>query len=158
MLAVVLGLLGGHMAFIFTAIALGTGDPSFAVVPNYYQKAVDYDERKVLLAESDALGWSTELIPGTAADASGQRDLVVQIKDEKGGAVRGLTVQIDAYHLARASDPVRLVCVEALPGQYIGKARMTKEGFWQFAVDASLGEKRFIAESKQFVLGLEGAR
>ena len=149
--AVVIGLLGGHMIFIFTAITLGTGDPSFAVVPDYYQKGVDYDERKALLAESAKLGWSVEVMPGVSADAIGQRDLVVQVRDAEGQAVKGLDLRIDAYHVARASEPVGFVCVEVLPGQYVGTARMTREGFWQFAIDAASGDQRFIAELRQFV-------
>jgi nitrogen fixation protein FixH len=149
--AMVIGLLGGHMIFIFTAITLGTGDPSFAVVPDYYQKGVDYDDRKALLAESAQLGWVVEVVPGESADAIGQRELVVQVRDAEGQAVKGLEMKIDAYHVARASEPVGFVCVEALPGQYVGTSRMTREGFWQFTIDATSGDQRFVAELRQFV-------
>lgn len=152
---VVLGLLGAHMAFIFTAITLGTGDPSFAVVPDYYQKAVDYDEYKALLAESAALGWSVRLSPAEQADAIGQRDLIVRLRDGAGEPVQGLRVLIDGFHQARASQPVSFECVEVLPGQYVGKAAMAREGFWQFAIDASGKDQRFVAELKQFVSAAE---
>lgn len=148
---VVIGLLGGHMIFIFTAITLGTGDPSFAVVPDYYQKGVDYDDRKALLAESAELGWSAEVIPGASIDAVGRRELVVQVRDAAGRAVQGLDLKIDAYHVARASEPVAFACVEVLPGQYVAEARMSREGFWQFTINATSGEKRFIAELRQFI-------
>lgn len=156
--AVVLGLLGGHMVFIFTAITLGTGDPSFAVVPDYYQKAVDYDERKALLAQSDALGWTVSLTPANNVDAIDRRGLVVQIKDAQGVSVTGLSVRIEAYHLARAGDAVVFECVEALPGQYVGHAQVAREGFWQFSIDASMGEQRFVADVKQFVTAAEGLK
>lgn len=149
--AVVLGLLGSHMLFILIAITLGTGDPSFAVVPDYYQKGVDYDERKALLASSAELGWVVDVLPGETTDAVGQRELVVQVRNEQGQPVRGLQVQIDAYHVARASEPVRLVCVEVLPGQYIGSARLSREGFWQFSLEATNDDERYIAEQRQFV-------
>lgn len=153
--AVVLGLLGGHMIFIFTAITLGTGDPSFAVVPDYYEKAVDYDDRKALLVQSAALGWSVQLQPSQRADTIGQRELVVQVLDREGEPVHGLTVRVDAYHMARAGDPVGFDCVEVLPGQYMGQSRMNREGFWQFAIEASSEHHRFIADRKQFVRAAE---
>lgn len=153
--AVVLGLLGSHMTFILIAITLGTGDPSFAVVPDYYQKGVDYDERKALLAESAELGWSVEVNPSQSADAIGQRELIFSVRDAEGRAVQGLDLKVNAYHVARASQPVAFACVEVLPGQYVATARITREGFWQFAIDATSGEQRFIAELRQFVLATE---
>lgn len=156
--AVVFGLLGGHMLFIFIAITLGTGDPSFAVVPDYYEKAVDYDERKALLSSSEALGWAVQLQPSATADSVGQRELVVQVRDKLGEPVQGLSLRVEGYHYARASEPVAFECVEVLPGQYVGEARMAKEGFWQFEVDAIKGEQRFIADQKQFVSAAEATR
>lgn len=156
--AVVIGLLGGHMLFIFTAIAIGTGDPSFAVVPDYYQKAVDYDERKALLAQSDKLGWSIDVSPGNEADAIGQRDLIVQLRDASGQPVRDAVMKIDGFHQARASQPIAMMCAEVLPGQYVGKARLTREGFWQFTIDVTAGDERFVAEMTQFLPAVEGNR
>ncbi|MFK7790373.1 MAG: FixH family protein [Phycisphaeraceae bacterium] len=155
--AVVLGLLGGHMIFIFTAIAIGTGDPSFAVVPDYYQKAVDYDEKKALLAESAELGWTVELMPSDTADAIGQRELIVQLRDASGKPVRNRVVKIDGFHQARASQPISMTCVEVLPGQYVGKGLLTREGFWQFTVDAASEEASYIAEVKQFLPPAKGS-
>jgi len=41
---IVIGLLLGHMAIMFVAVVLATRDrASSAVIPDYYQKAVDWD-------------------------------------------------------------------------------------------------------------------
>jgi nitrogen fixation protein FixH len=156
--SVVLGLLGCHMIFIFTAITLGTGDPSFAVVPDYYQKAVDFDERKALLAESAALGWSVELSPASTADVLGQREVLLRFTDEAGHSIEGLTVTATGYHLARAGQPETMQFVEVLPGQYVGSARIVREGFWQFAIDATRGEQIFVTDVKQFITRAESAK
>lgn len=156
--AVVLGLLGGHMVFIFTAIAIGTGDPSFAVVPDYYQKAVDYDEKKALLAQSEKLGWSVDVSASDSADATGQRELIVQIRDAQGKPVGDRVVSIEGYHRARAGEPVSMQCVEVLPGQYVGKARMSREGFWQFTIDARGDGARFVGEIQQFLPAIGASR
>lgn len=155
---VVLGLLGGHMIFIMTAITLATGDSSFAVVPDYYQKAVDYDERKALLAESEQLGWQIELAAAEQIDAIGEREVVVMLRDRDGQPVTDAAVQVFGYHYARAGDPVAFESVEVLPGQYVGKARVGREGFWQFEVSAERGEERFFSSFKQFVPPAGGTR
>lgn len=156
--AVVLGLLGGHVLFVMTAITLATGDRSFAVVPDYYQKAVDFDERKAALQASATLGWRAEVLPGQAVDAIGQREVVVILRGLDGEAITEAQVSVSGYHFARASDPVAFTCEEVLPGQYVGQARVGREGFWQFEVDARLGGQRFASSFKQFVPGVEGSR
>ncbi len=155
--SVVLGLLGAHMVFIFTAITLGTGDPSFAVVPDYYEKAVDYDEHKALLARSTALGWSVELLPSTLADVKGQRELMLRLRDAEGQPVEGAEVQVTGYHLARAGEPIEMNCVQTLPGVYRGQGKMGREGFWQFEIDVSADGLRFVADLRQFVSEAEVA-
>lgn len=153
--AVVIGLLGGHMLFIFTAITLGTGDPSFAVVPDYYQKGVDYDEHKALLVASAELGWSVELTPTAQPDSLGRRDMVFHFRDEAGMPVRDLRVLVEAYHLARAADVVQIECVEVLPGQYVGQVQFRREGFWHFGIDASHDDQRFVQDLRPYI-SLEG--
>jgi len=156
--AVVIGLLGGHMVFICVAITLATGDRSFAVVPDYYSKAVDYDQRKAELAASEALGWRVELQPGPTTDVKGERALVVVLRDAEGMAVTDADVRVACYHFARASQPVSFELVELLPGQYSGTAKLGREGFWQFEVIADRGDQRFVSETKQFVREPEGQR
>lgn len=156
--AVVLGLLGGHMLFIVLVITLSTGDRSFAVVPDYYQKAVDYDERKALLAASAELGWSAQLLPGSTADVMGQREVVLQLRDVQGQPIQGLKVQATGYHLARAGDPVTVSFIEVLPGQYVGEARILKEGFWQFEIRADGADQPFICDVRQFIAAAGGTR
>lgn len=156
--AVVLGLLGGHVVFIMTAITLATGDRSFAVVPEYYQKAVDYDQRKAALQESRALGWLVALQPDETIDAVGQRGVKVRITDRQGNPLSNLTLKIDCYHLSRASDALSLELSEIAPGEYEGQARMAKEGFWSFELTAVGEDTTFVTEFKQFIAHAEVAR
>lgn len=154
--AVVFGLLGGHVTFIVTAITLATGEASFAVVPDYYQKAVSYDERKALLAQSDELGWQIDLTPSDQVDTDGQRKLILQLRNAQGSPIEGMAVSIDGYHLARADQPLSMSCAEVLPGQYIGVGPITKEGYWRFAIDVSSSdEKLFVADMEFYIATTE---
>jgi len=146
------------MVFILIAITLATGDRSFAVVPDYYQKAVDYDDRKALLAESAELGWQAELTAGERIDALGAREVVVMLRDVEGKPVTDAAVKVSGYHYARAGEPVAFEGVEALPGQYVGQGRVSREGFWQFEIDAQRGEQRFFTTFKQYVAPAGGTR
>ena len=146
------------MLFIAIAITLATGDPSFAVVPDYYQKAVGYDDRRAALAASEQLGWSVQLEPAPTADVRGQRDAVVRLNDREGRPVEGASVRIDCYHVSRAADPQTFELIEVLPGQYIGAAKMDREGFWQFDLSATRGDDVFVSDLRQFVRAPEGVR
>ncbi len=148
---VVAGLLGGHIVFIVVAITLATGDRSFAVVPDYYNKAVDHDQHKAQLAESAALGWQLEIKPASVIDAVGRRELVVVLRDAAGQSISDASVSVTCYHLARANQVQTLTLREVLPGQYAAQSDLGKEGFWNFDLTAVRGEERFIAERKQFV-------
>lgn len=149
--AVVLGLLGGHVVFIVTAITLATGDRSFAVVPDYYQKAVDYDERKAQLAQSQALGWRVELQADDALSTTGERGVTVRLTDREGAQVPGAALSVSCYHLSNAGEPVHFELTEALSGEYVGSSALGREGFWWFEVTAQRNDQRYIHEFKQFL-------
>lgn len=155
---VVAGLLGGHIVFIVIAITLATGDRSFAVVPDYYQKAVDWDAHKADLAASDKLGWTIELRPSTTVDGLGQRDLILAVRNDQGRPLTGATAWVVYYHHARAEEWSELELTEVLPGQYTGPAAMAREGRWEFDVQIERGDERFVAVLQQHVTTKEGAR
>jgi len=149
--AVVIGLLGGHVLFIAYAITLATGDPSFGVVPDYYQRAVGFDDRKAALQASADLGWSVELTPANSASVRGERVLALRITDVDGLPVTGASVVLDGYHVARAGNPQSCELTEVLPGQYAGTARMTREGFWEFDLAARRGETVYVTHLRQYI-------
>lgn len=155
---VVLGLLGGHVTFIVLAITFATGNESFAVVPDYYQKAVAFDDRKAALAASEILGWSVELEAAKVVTEGEARGVVVRLHDQSGAVVRGATVNVNSYHLSRADEPIAFTLVEALPGQYVGQAPLDREGFWRFELDATVGETRFVNDFQQFVFAAEESK
>lgn len=156
--AVVLGLLGGHVTFVVLAITFATGDRSFAVVPDYYQKAVDFDEHKAALEASDKLGWQIGLEPSAEADVYGNRVLVLRLTDAQGQPVRKAAVRVSCYHLADAGRSMEIELVESLPGQYVGSARVSREGFYQFDVSAIRGEERYVQGFEQFLRSAEEVR
>lgn len=153
---VVCGLLGGHVVFVAIAITLATGDRSFAVVPDYYQKAVDWDQRRDELAASDELGWRVELRPSGTVDALGQRNLALAVHDAAGQPVAGAAVTVEFFHHARAKDFRDIELSEVVPGQYAAAAQMPLAGRWQFDIVIERGEQRYVATLQQHVPSGEG--
>jgi len=152
--AMVLGFLGAHMLFIFVAISLAVGDRSFAVVPDYYQKAVDWDEQKQVRADSLALGWSAQVLPSREVSVRGERELAVVLLDKEGQPIEGAQVIATAYPHARAGEIAELVLPETdEPGRYSALAEMRREGVWDITLHVTRDETVFLHEEKMFVRG-----
>jgi len=155
--AIVLGFLGGHVIFVISAITIATGDPSFAVVPDYYQKSVDWDAHKAALADSESLGWQVELQPSEQVDQLGQREVVVVLRDRAGKPVVDATVTMELFHRARAGDVIRSQFAEVLPGQYAALLKMPREGRWEFDLHAEQGGQVFIWNAQRDIRRAEPA-
>src|SRR3954466_7927827 len=84
---IVVGLLLGHVSIMVTAVILATGDKSFAVLPNYYEKAVNWDKNQAELRASEKLGWQVTLVPSPDVDPAGHRSLMLTLADATGHAV-----------------------------------------------------------------------
>ena len=54
-------------------VYVATSDGSFAVEPDYYQKALHWDDARSAAAENAGLGWTVELDGRRQASAAGDR-------------------------------------------------------------------------------------
>jgi nitrogen fixation protein FixH len=149
---VIAGLLGGHIVFIILAITLATGDRSFAVVPDYYQKAVDWDQRQADLTASDDLGWQVDLTPSEQVDDPGKRRVVVSARDGAGQPIAGATARLHYYHLARAGEHRSAELAEVLPGQYTAELPMSAQGRWSLEIELQRGTERYVESIQRFVV------
>ncbi|XAL99334.1 FixH family protein [Phycisphaeraceae bacterium D3-23] len=153
--AVVFGFLGAHMVFIFTAITLAVGDRSFAVVPDYYQKAVDWDEHKAELAASAALGWQAEVTAGREVSTLGERPLTLDLHDAGGTPITGAQVSATLYPVARAKQviTVELSPVADTPGRYSASPQMCREGTWDLSIRVERAGERYVHEQQLYAVG-----
>ena len=130
--SLVVGLLGIQVVVGVGAVIVATGDPSVSVVPDYYDKALRWDDEKRSRADSEALGWRADIsVPG-GADRNGDRTVVVRLRDGEGTAIDGAAVILSLYHHARASELQELKLRGHGDGHYSGTARMPLGGLWQF--------------------------
>ncbi|MFG0275425.1 MAG: FixH family protein [Phycisphaerales bacterium] len=143
-IGLVLALFGAHMFVAAALMYFAHSDPAFAVVPDYYDKALAWDETKRQEAASDALGWRILLVAGPDSGPVQERDLTLTLVDEAGETIDDASVTVEAFHVARSRDVASLEFARTGPGLYTTRARLPKYGIWEFRIDALRGDSRFV--------------
>jgi nitrogen fixation protein FixH len=133
----VVALLVGNAAAMVFLIAKA-GDPTPRVLPDYYRRAVAWDETAAVRRASAALGWSAE---ATWTD----QELVVVLTDASGAPIRGATVAIVARHRSRADRRASLALSERGDGRYAGTLAAEQAGLHELEVTASRGSDTFVS-------------
>lgn len=145
----VFGLLGMNFAVVGTTIGLASRDKHFAVEPDYYQRAVDWDVSQAEMARSASLGWRVSVSGAEARSASGARTLTVRIADAQGRVVAGAVVDCVAFHHGDASRRVAVTLVERGPGVYQGEVGLLKAGVHDVRLVVQRGDERHVASTRQ---------
>ena len=136
---------GANMYFMARAI----GDPSFAVEPDYYAKAVAWDAHQAQARENADLGWSVMLSVAEADRGTGRAQVVLTLADRSGRPVPGATVGLTAFHNARAADIVTSTLSETAEHEYVAEVPIVRPGLWEFRVVAARGLETFTATLDQ---------
>jgi nitrogen fixation protein FixH len=124
------------------AFNLATGDPSVAVMPDYHQRALNWDDEMARRQRSDQLGWRATLtwgIVNVSETGEGGREVVVQVADTGGSAVTGGDASILFFHHTRAGDVATLRLQERASGQYVATLPMQKPGYWDIEFSLARG-------------------
>ncbi len=127
----IVGLLGLQIVIGVGSIILAVGDPTVAVVPNYHQKALDWDasQRAVHLMEN--LGWKVVPLVGLPSSETGKRLVRVSVRDRLDQPVSDLNLSAKIYHHARGSEIYELKFVETDAGYYEAMTSLVQSGMWQ---------------------------
>jgi|GEM_PF-1353923 len=124
------------------AFNLATGDPSVAVMPDYHERALNWDDEMARRQRSDQLRWRTTLSWGevTASETSQSgRQVVILVADAVGGAVTGGDASIQFFHHTRAGDVSTLKLQERASGEYVAMLPMEKPGLWDIEFSMARG-------------------
>jgi nitrogen fixation protein FixH len=135
---ILVGLLGTQL----TVLHFVLDDPSFALEPDYYQKAMAWDARRDAERESLALGWHSEFSATPARGASGML-LRAQLRGPDGSPISGATLRIVAFANARASHVQQSELRESSPGLYEAELQSARPGLWEFRLEARRGKDTF---------------
>ncbi|MEE9403450.1 MAG: FixH family protein [Algisphaera sp.] len=140
---IIVGLLVVHTSFIIYAATLALGDKSFTVVPNYYDKALNWDKTRQSQRQAADLGWTFNVLPSTVADDTGQRQIVAHFKDANDQPLRGAAVSLQLYHHAHAGDVIHVALKENNQGHHQALAPLAASGTWHFDAQVQFNGETF---------------
>lgn len=126
---------GGQFVMAYAA----THDPTFAVEPDYYRKAVAWDTTMLRERENLRLGWQAT---GSMARSGAGATVRVALNDSNGSPVSGAVVRVLAIHNLDGSHPVAIVLRESGPA-YTGDLPGAHRGLWELRVDVVRGTSHF---------------
>jgi nitrogen fixation protein FixH len=139
------GLLAAGVAANIYLLARAVGDPSFAVEPDYYAKAVAWDAHQAQARENADLGWSVVIDVSAADLGTGRARVVAKLTDREGRPVTGASVDLEAFHNARAADRLSATLAETAEHDYAADVPVVRPGLWEFRVAANRGAETFTA-------------
>jgi nitrogen fixation protein FixH len=134
---IIVALLLGNVTAVMVLIGSSRAGESHHVVPDYYEKAVAWDQTMAQERANLDLGWSVEVTPGTGGE------LVLTVRDRAGAPVEGATIQIDGFHRANASSIVRALAADRGEGRYVALLPIARAGLWQLELTATRGPAVF---------------
>lgn len=138
----IVGLLVSGAAANIGFMIVANRDATFAVEPDYYRKAVDWDRTMAQEARNAELGWrvSAEL---EAADG-GRARLVARVADHDGRPVSDATVVVEAFPSARAREIASFTLAPAgAAGAYTVTLPGARPGLWELRLRVTRGAQVF---------------
>jgi hypothetical protein len=131
-------LLGSSLLGLGSLAWIASHDPSFSLEPDYYAKAVNWDQERAQWAENRRLGYELELSP-----IGGDSTLTVRLSSATGAPLSGAEVRADAFFNGRASKIHHVVWSERAPGIYVTALARAQAGLWEFRFTVRRGSERF---------------
>jgi len=133
-LVAIAALLGANVvAMVVLAVVASHGTSQ--VIPDYYARAVHYDDEMARATVSRALGWRVEIaMIGGAIDAT--------VRDAAGRAIDGARVRVTGYQRAHAADAVDVALSAATAGHY-RSAVAARPGRYDLVATVDAGSARY---------------
>lgn len=140
-IAGVVAILGATVGVNLYVLRIASADPSFAVEPDYYGKALRWDDELAQRDHNAALGWRVE--PALATTPPAGATLNLRLADAGGRPVRDASVRVRAFAVARAAHVVEATLAAASDGGYSAALPVNRAGLWELRVEAVRGRDRF---------------
>lgn len=140
-------ILAATVAANIVVLRIANDDPSFAVEPDYYRKAVHFDSTMAQERQNLSLGWGFDAAFDSIG-TSGQTRVAVRLRDASQSPLPGARVALMARFNARANDTLTAIMREEAPGTYVTTLPITHAGQWEVRVDATHGSQRFSTSAR----------
>ncbi|MCG8652885.1 MAG: FixH family protein [Pirellulales bacterium] len=143
----VVALLSLQVAGGVVAILLASGDPSVAVVPDYHQKALHWDDQVALRSAAAKLGWSLQL--SQVQSGEGFAGLTIELRDRSGQWVPIHSGTIEIYRHVRAGDVRRTQITDPVTGPLDLPKCFSNSGLWQVSMDVQDARGNRFVDSRE---------
>jgi nitrogen fixation protein FixH len=150
------GLIVGQMGIVGGMMYVASSDPSFAVEPNYYEKALAWDATAAQKAANERLAWRTTV--GVSRGDAGGSELVVRLVNSDGTALDGAKVQAEVFASTRARERTALLLEARGDGTYASPAPISRAGLWECRLVIDRGPERFTTTARLEVRAEGSAR
>lgn len=132
--AVIIGLISMNVCIVTVTVVCATRDKSFAIEPDYYKKAVEWDRTARERDRGASLGWGVTLALAPPPAGSTEPLLRVTLKGpESAGSLPldGAQVHIEAFAQARSGERLTVYADGIGRGVYQVAAPVTRPGLWE---------------------------
>lgn len=140
-------ILGSTVVANLLVMRLASNDPAFAVEPDYYRKAVQYDSTMAQERRNLALGWHVTITFDSITAAS-DTPVEIRLNDATATPVSGATMMVMARFNARANDTLTATLEESAPGRYRTTLPIHRVGEWEIRIDAVRDSARFTTRQR----------
>lgn len=127
----ILQLIIGGLAF-----SLASKDPSVAVMPNYHERALRWDDEVASRRLSDSLGWQVTAVIHEPSPTGGKREIEFRLVDANSAPVSDAQAEIEYFHHARAGEFANHPLRETGPGIYAAELPLLRKGLWEIDLTA----------------------
>lgn len=121
-----------------TTMTLAARSPANAE-PDYYAKALDWNEQAEALARPEREGWRTSLAASARVE-NDARTLTLELADADGAPITGAKPVVTTFHRAAALDRTIAQLTEVEPGRYEAPLPMTRPGLWEVRVEITTAD------------------
>jgi FixH len=143
-------------ANIWVAV-IANDDPSFAIEPDYYRKAVGWDSTMVQMRENARLQWRAEPMLG-AFTRTGGAQLRLRLLDANGAPIPNAIVRVAALYNARAGRVLEGTMTADTPTTYALQLPVTHRGEWELRFDIQRGAERFTSTTRLEAVAADGSQ
>lgn len=150
---IIVGLLGGHVTIMIIAVTIAVHDRSFSVVPNYYQRAVNWDQTQAEKRASEKLGWRVRVEASEQVDPLGRRAISFVLSDAQGKPIDHARMSVEYFHDAHGDEEkqVKLTPDARDPSRFSAVLPMRYAGDWEFTFTVTAQGKTFVSHEIEFL-------
>jgi hypothetical protein len=137
------GLLGSMLVGLGSMAYVAIDDPSFALEPDYYDKAVHWDRSQAEARASQVLGFQLQPTRTLTVASDGTVEVELTLRDRQDNPLSGAQIRLEAFPNAAAARIESRDLQEAAPGVYQTRLRNGTTGLWELRCVVSHGAARY---------------